>query len=448
MSIKDNNQNIINDINEQDVIKINTDYFMIWLTKKMSQKFEVNLEGIRERFLSIYILIKQILEKVMVINNIFIEENEDPESSSKLIESKPILDNMILLLTFMSKEFSECLDLDFVEHFFISIEERLNIFFSLYQQLNDFHHDNPKYNSKIKECTKIIEESINQIPSLVRNLQKRAELSVPLLKHIKDAKTMFRIPLKKLREEIEILALDKYEDFENVLEDVKNRSKGSLKFRLDFVNKMLDLIKENSQYQFELNKMLKPYFSMCSLIKSKGKKLLSENLKLNDQAKIFKFVPIILRPDFCTTVLPTLDINELIYIIKLFEQQHTLVSEYKKTLIRGIEEYNQMNSIEFEVIIGKYKQVIEEVNNGFQELTKKNTENFKNCKESFNQLLKDIKKTVEKYKEFQNGVYHYQVILDLFQKIKNLAVKFCFKEFNLKVELICDLKMIQENKNN
>ena len=164
--------------------------------------------------------------------------------------------------------------------------------------------------------------------------------------------------------------------------------------------------------------------------------------------ELFKFVPIILRPDFCTTVLPTLDINELIYIIQLLENQDILVSEYKKSLIRGIEDYNPMNSIEFEVITGKYKQVIEEVNNGFQELSKKNTENFKNTKESFNQLIKDIKKTVEKYKEFQNGVYHYQVILDLFQKIKNLAMKFCFQEFNLKVELICDLKTIQGNKNN
>ena len=445
-----NNESSLNNFeeNDDDVIKITTNNFLGWLTQKMSKKYEVSLEGLRERFLSIYTLVKQLLEKVMEINNIFIEENNESPSNRNLEESKPILDNMILLLTLMCKEYSECLDLEFVEHFFISIEERLNIFFSLFQQLSAFKHDNPKHNLRIKENTKIIEASINQIPPLVMNLQKRAELSVPLLKHTKDSKTMFRVPLKKFKEEIEILSGDKYEDFENVLEDVKNRSKGSLMFRLDFVNKMLDLIKENSQYQFELNKMLKPYFSMCSLIKTKGKKLLCENLKLNDQAKLFKFVPIILRPDFCTTVLPTLDINELIYIIKLLENQDILVNEYKKTLIRGIEEYNPMNSIEFEVITGKYKQVIEEVNIGFQELAKKNTESFKNSKESFNQLLKDIKKTVEKYKEFQNGVYHYQVILDLFQKIKNLAVKFCFKEFNLKVELVCDLKTIQGTKNN
>ncbi len=57
-------------------------------------------------------------------------------------------------------------------------------------------------------------------------LQKRAELSVPLLKYIRDCKGMFRTPLKKLKDEINILSNDKsFEDFETVMEDVKNRSK-------------------------------------------------------------------------------------------------------------------------------------------------------------------------------------------------------------------------------
>ena len=83
---------------------------------------------------------------------------------------------------------------------------------------------------------------------------------------------MFRSPLKKLREEIQLLSGDKsFEEFETVMEDIKNRSKGPMKFKLDFVNKMIDLVKENSQYQFELNKMLKPYYAMSALIKTKGK---------------------------------------------------------------------------------------------------------------------------------------------------------------------------------
>ena len=63
------------------------------------------------------------------------------------------------------------------------------------------------------------------------------------------------------------------------MEDVKNRSKGSMKFKIDFVNKMIDLVKEASQYQFEINKMLNPYYAMANSVKTKGKKFLNENMK-------------------------------------------------------------------------------------------------------------------------------------------------------------------------
>jgi hypothetical protein len=252
---------------------------------------------------------------------------------------------------------------------------------------------------------------------------------------------MFRSPLKKLREEIQLLSGDKsYEDFEIVMEDIKNRSKGTMKFKLDFVNKMIDLVKENSQYQFELNKMLKPYYAMSGLIKTKGKKFLNENLKSTDQAKLLKFVTLLLRPDFGSNVLPTVDVNEMVYIIKLLEAQGILVSEYKKTLIKGVEDFQQLNPVEFEIIVEKYKLVMIEINN-FQEFAMKNFELTKMNKDSINQILKDIKRVVDKYKDFQNGIYHYQEILELFQKIRNLAGKFCYTEFNLKVELICEYNL-------
>ena len=108
-------------------------------------------------------------------------------------------------------------------------------------------------------------------------MQKRAELSVPLLKYIKDCKMMFKIPIKKLKDEIQALSNNKsWEEFEMVMEDIKNRSKGTMKFKLDFVYKMIDLVKEACQYQFELNKILKPYYSMSNSIKTKGKKFLNE----------------------------------------------------------------------------------------------------------------------------------------------------------------------------
>jgi hypothetical protein len=279
------------------------------------------------------------------------------------------------------------------------------------------------------------------IPQAVIDIQNRAELSVPLLKHITDSKSHFKLPLKKLKEELLSLSGNKsYDDFESVMEDVKNRSKGTMKFKLDIVNKMLDLVKEACQYQFELNKMMKPYFSMANLIKTKAKKFLNESLKPNDQGKLLKFVHILLRHDFITHEILTIEVSEVINIMKLLESQNNLVSEYKKSLIKGIDDFKLADHIELKIIVEKYKQVMNEINT-FQHFAMKNFELTKFNKDVINQVLKDIKRVVDKYKEFQNGIYHYQEILELYQKIRNLAAQFCFSEFGSRVELICDFNI-------
>ena len=427
---------------DSEILKLKIETFLPWLEEKFAQKYQINLEGLRERFVGIYTLFKLILEQVIEIDKILQEESQSQKSdNSTYLSHKPLLDNMILLLTMMAKEFSICLDLEFVEHFFLSLEERLKIFIAHLHQIFHISHQDPNISNRIAQCTKIIDNAINLIPNSVIDLQKRAELSVPLLKYIKDSTNMFKIPIKKLREAIQILAGDKsYEEFETVMEDIKNTSKGAMKFKLDFVNKMIDLVKESSQYQFELNRMLKPYYSMSSLIKTKGQKFLNENLKSTDKAKLLKYLTLLLRPDFCNNVLPTLDVNEMIYIIKNLESQTNLVNEYKKMIIKGIEGYQVLDSIEFQITIDKYKQALAEVND-FQDFAKRNYENMKMSKESVNQILKDMKKVVDKYKEFQNGIYHYQAILELFQKIRLMVTKFCYSEFGIKVELICEYNL-------
>ena len=130
----------------------------------------------------------------------------------------------------------------------------------------------------------------------------------------------------------------------------------------------------------------------------------------------------------------------MVYIIKLLESQQNLVAEYKKSLTKGVEDFQLFNSVEFEVLVEKYKLVMTEIN-GFQEFVQKNFEIIKLNKDSINQVLKDTKKVVDKYKEYQNGIYHYQEILEFFQKIRNLTGKFCFTEFNTKVELICEYNL-------
>lgn len=421
-----------------EILKLTIENFIPFLEQKFNDKFESSLESTKERLVGIFTLFKLILEKIVEIDHIL---SEDINEQNVYALYKPLLDNMIRLLEMMLKEFPECLDLEFVEFFFSSVQERLQIFLAHFHQLFHLNYQDPIINNKINKSLKVIDNAISLIPQSVIELQKRAELSVPILKYIKDCKGMFKLPIKKLKDEIQLLSNNKsFEDFETVMEDVRNRSKGTLKFRIDFVEKMIDLVKEASQYQFELNKMLKPYYAMANAIKIKGKKFFNDSLKSTDQAKLLKYVTLLLRSDFDNNVLPTIDVNELAYIIKLMQAQSSLVQEYKKSLIKGVEEFKLLNPVEFEVTIEKYKSVMNEINN-FQEFVQKNFEVIKFNKETINQVIKDIKRVVDKYKEFQSGIYTYQEILELFHKVRDLAGKFCFNEFDLKVELICEFNL-------
>ncbi len=429
---------------EKEIIKLKTEDFIPWLDQQFSKKFEISLEGLRVRFIEIYNLFKIIFEQILILDHILMEESKTTNSKISYDKEynypdKPLIDNMIMLLNMILKEFTECLDLEFVEHFFRSVEERLKLFGVHFHQISHFHHPEMKFEEKINQVKKIIDNALNLIKNSIIKLQKRVQMSHPLLKYIKDCKTMFKTPLKKLKEEIQSLAEDNsYKEYENIMEDMKNRTQSSTKLKLDFINKMIDLVKVNSQIQFELNKMLKPYYSMSNLvrIKGKGKKIFNENLNSNERAKILYYANLLAKPDFCNNELPNLDFNEVIHILKCFESQNNLVSEYKKTLIKGIEEYKLINPVEFEIIIEKYKAVLDEVNN-YQESAMKYFENIQMNKE----FVTQIKNIIKKYREFQNGVYHYQSILELFQKIRNLVTKFCYSEFNLKVEIICEYNL-------
>ena len=91
---------------------------------------------------------------------------------------------------------------------------------------------------------------------------------------MKDLKNTLRNPIKKFKQEIYELSQNKsYEEYENILEEVKNRLKLLMKIKIDFIEKMINLVKEGSQYQFEINKMLKPYIKMKNIFKNKNKKI-------------------------------------------------------------------------------------------------------------------------------------------------------------------------------
>lgn len=77
------------------------------------------------------------MEKMIELNNILFEDQDSKEGvdSNTAGVYKPLIDNMILILNMMLREFPECLDLEFVEYFFQSIQERVPILVAHYHQL-------------------------------------------------------------------------------------------------------------------------------------------------------------------------------------------------------------------------------------------------------------------------------------------------------------------------
>ncbi len=131
---------------KDEVVKLSIENFIPWLEKRFNDKYESSLESLKERFVGIFTVFKIILEKTMEIDQIL---SSDVNDANVYSQYKPLLDNMIRLVDMMMKEFPECLDLEFVEFFFISVQERIQIYLAHFHQLFHIHYQDPIVNNKI-----------------------------------------------------------------------------------------------------------------------------------------------------------------------------------------------------------------------------------------------------------------------------------------------------------
>ncbi len=113
----------------------------------------INNLSLKERFVGIYTIFKLMLEKIMELNEILASDTTETGVYNNF---KPLLDNMARLLDVMMKEFPECLDLEFVEFFFQSIQERIQIFLAHFHQILHIQHSNPNINNQISKFHYII----------------------------------------------------------------------------------------------------------------------------------------------------------------------------------------------------------------------------------------------------------------------------------------------------
>ena len=133
---------------KHEVVKLTIENFIPWLESKFNDKYEPCLESLKERFVGIFTLFKLMLQKIMEIEEILSEDTSDMNVYST---NKPLLDNMIRLLDIMMKDFPECLDLEFVEYFFLSVQERIQIFLAHFHQIFHITHPDPNINNKISK---------------------------------------------------------------------------------------------------------------------------------------------------------------------------------------------------------------------------------------------------------------------------------------------------------
>lgn len=420
---------------ETPLIRINIEKLPVWIDQEYNNKYKNSLESLRERFVKNYSIIKLILETTIKIENLMKNFND----SSIYLNHKALLDNIIRILDMTLLEFPEFIDLEFVDLFFNSIQDRMQIFWAHFHPIAHITHINIDFMLEISQNIKIIEHAGIMLNEAIIETSNRTKLAYPLLKYIKDSKSYIKNSLKKFKIEAMLLSENKsYEQYESALEEVKNRSKGNMKITLSFIEKTILLLKESIQYSTEIDKLLEPYTEMSRIFKSKNTNLINENLPENDNAKLMKYINFLSRPDFKNKIL-TLDIKEFLYALKLMESQTNLMIEYNKTLLSPYEEYNPPNLLEIEIVIEKYKVVVENTTK-FEEETKRNL-NFMKNKETTNSIYSDIKKVADKYREYIKGIYKYQELLEYFAKIRDITAKICFQEFDLKVELICEYNL-------
>ncbi len=136
------------EIKKSEVIKLTSSHFISWLENKFNDKYEPCLESLKERFVGIFTLFKLMMEKIMELDAIL---SEDTNDTNVYVMYKPLIDNMLRLLDVMMKEFPECLDLEFVEYFLLSVQERIQIFLAHLHQIFHVTHSDPTINSKISK---------------------------------------------------------------------------------------------------------------------------------------------------------------------------------------------------------------------------------------------------------------------------------------------------------
>eukprot|EP00357_Protocruzia_adherens_P023982 CAMPEP_0115031480 /NCGR_PEP_ID=MMETSP0216-20121206/38564_1 /TAXON_ID=223996 /ORGANISM="Protocruzia adherens, Strain Boccale" /LENGTH=181 /DNA_ID=CAMNT_0002409149 /DNA_START=65 /DNA_END=610 /DNA_ORIENTATION=- len=152
-------------------------------------------------------------------------------------------------------------------------------------------------------CGKI-QEGIQKLMQSVASIQERFDLA--LLQTITHTMGTFRESHAMIMEDLNKVKISKakreYETLAQKMRDVKS-SIGTAG-KNDAVSKLLSLSRQQVTYRLRLETMLELTCRMTSILRNRGKKVLDDDLSVEDQQIILKAVAEITKPDYVQNYLP------------------------------------------------------------------------------------------------------------------------------------------------
>lgn len=266
-------------------------------------------------------------------------------------------------------EYPIILDLSYCENFISKIQERLELLYANFHplthiSLSERAQMSKSYIERVDRICQDISDALQKAPNNIYNIQSRAELSVPLLKHIEDSIKYFKLPVQHLLEDIKSLkGLDKAkQEYEAVLEQVKKTRTRNCDAVLV---QMADLVKNSIDAQLDVETMFDPIIKMSNIIKNKGKKLLSDD-KREDFTVLLQYVNLFTRPDFIPQQLKQLEnIEDLVQAVLHLQSIRKLCLElYKQPQYKiGFEDLNFIEGDDLLKTVTKWKNSLRDIDN-------------------------------------------------------------------------------------
>eukprot|EP00347_Sterkiella_histriomuscorum_P004756 403359225 len=285
-------------------------------------------------------------------------------------------------------------------------------------------------------------------------IQKRYELSMPLLKYLTDTFTRLRDPTVKFLERLqEYRALknlmirkhtkDVINNFLAVLciRDQENLSIGSSgglvkpnkTKREQIFEELNTMIGFTKRLEFQIKKCIDTPIKMFKILKAVqnkqnpyGKEYLNEDLKQEDLNKIAKYTQALTTNPFNLVEfqLLTLNFNEFVHTVQLLESQKALYFELKQQplLREGFEEIQPFDINDFKEYVDKARKIYQKIRqiNDFEVYDLDHTNNLR---------TKDVQDLIEALKMQHDFIYETEQNYKIYLQLKARIEQFCNKEF-------------------